>query len=80
MFIELIGDLRWVTEIGRVDSLHEVLMLSAFQASPQRGAFTSDISHLFFMKKNPKPTIYFDPIFPNIDTTSFSGSPAEEFR
>ena len=34
MFQELIGDWRWSTEIGRVDILHEVLVLSAFQSAP----------------------------------------------
>ena len=32
------------------------------------------------MKYNPKLTIYFDPRFPNIDPTSFSGSSAKYFR
>ena len=31
MFQYLIGEPRWATEIGRVDILHEVLVLSAFQ-------------------------------------------------
>ena len=31
MFQELTGELRWATEIGRVDILHEVSVLSAFQ-------------------------------------------------
>ena len=33
-----------------------------------------------FIKNNPKLTIYFDERFPNIDSTSFPGSSAEEFR
>ena len=32
-FQELIGVLRWATEIGRVDILHEVNILSQYQAS-----------------------------------------------
>ena len=34
---ELIGMLRWATEIGRVDVLHEVAILSQYQASPREG-------------------------------------------
>ena len=77
MFQELIGYMRWATEIGRVDILHEVLGLSAFQASTREGHL-HHIFHMFsFMKNNPKITIYIDPRFPNIDLTSFSGSSAE---
>ena len=76
MFQELIGELRWSTEIGRVDILHEVSVLSAFQAAPREGHL-HQVFHIFdFMVKNPKLTIYFDPILPNIDPTSFSGSSA----
>ena len=34
---ELIGMLRWATEIGRVDILHEISILSQYQASPREG-------------------------------------------
>ena len=36
-FQELIGILRWATEIGRVDILTEVAMLSSHQACPREG-------------------------------------------
>ena len=51
IFEELIGNLRWATEIGRVDILHEVFFLSAFKVSPPCGAFTSCISHICFCEK-----------------------------
>ena len=77
MLQELIGELRWATYIGRVDILHEVLVLSAFKAAPREGNL-HQVFHIFpFMKKNPKVTIYFDPRFPNIYPTSFSGSSAK---
>ena len=34
---ELIGILRWVTEIGRVDVLLEKSLLSQYQAAPREG-------------------------------------------
>ena len=34
---ELIGMLRWGTEIGRVDVLDEISILSQYQASPREG-------------------------------------------
>eukprot|EP00980_Cylindrotheca_fusiformis_P014195 scaffold3727_cov54-Cylindrotheca_fusiformis.AAC.1 len=36
-FQELIGILRWATELGRVDVLHEVSILSQYQAGPREG-------------------------------------------
>ena len=80
MFQELIGELGWSTEIGIVDILHEVSVLSEFQASPCEGHLHQIFHIFYFMKNNPKLTIYFDPRFPNINPTLFSGSSAEEFR
>ena len=37
LYQELIGILRWVIELGRVDIYLEVSMLSAYQASPREG-------------------------------------------
>ena len=80
VFKEVIGQLRWSTEIVRVDILHEVLVLLAFQVATREGHL-HQVFHIFsFIKNNPKLIIYFDPRFPNIDPMSFSGSSAEEFR
>ena len=77
---QLIGDLIWATYIARVDILHEVLVLSAFKASPREGHL-HQVFHIFaFMKKNPALTKYFDSRLSNIYHTSFSGSLQEEFR
>ena len=69
MFQELIGELIWSTEIGGVDILHEVSVLSAFQAAPLEGYLHQVLQILDFMKDNPKLTIYFHPRSPNIDPT-----------
>ena len=79
MYQELIGELRWATEIGRVDILHEVSVLSSYQACPREGHL-EQIFHIFsYMKKNPKLTLYFDPSLPNKDPATFVGSTPEEF-
>ena len=55
-FQELIGILRWATEIGRVDILLEVLLLLQYQASP-RERHLEQLLHIFaFLKKHPKLT------------------------
>ena len=79
MYQELIRELRWAIEIGRVDILHEVSVLSSYQAAPREGHL-EQLLHIFaFLKKHPKLTLYFDPSYANIDSSSFTGSTAKEF-
>ena len=80
MYQELIGELRWAIEIGRVDILHEVSLLSAYQAAPRRGHL-EQLLHIFaYLKRKPKLTLYFDPQEPKIDGNTFDGSRKDEFR
>ena len=46
MYQELIGELRWAMEIGRVDILHGVSLLSSYQASP-RIRHLEQLLHIF---------------------------------
>lgn len=70
-FQELIGILRWATELGRVDILFEVSLLSQYQAAPRQGHM-QQIFHIFgFLKKHPKLTLYLDPTQPMIDPSAF---------
>jgi hypothetical protein len=70
-FQELIGVLRWATEIGRVDILLEVSLLSQYQASPREGHL-DQLLHIFsFLKKYPKLTLYMSPELPRIDYGDF---------
>ena len=80
---ELIGILRWATELGRADILHEVSILSQYQALPREGHL-NELQHIFgFLKKKPKLSIYMDPTLPNIDYSDFTTNPqdfAEYYR
>ena len=58
---ELIGILRWATELGRADILHEVSILSQYQAM-QREGHLKELLHIFgYLKRRPKLSIYMDP-------------------
>ena len=70
-FQELIGILRWATEIGRVDILHEVSLLSQYQAAPREGHLVQALHIFAFLKRKPKLTLYFDPATPQIDDSTF---------
>ena len=80
MYQELIGKLCWAIEIGIVDILHKVSVLSAYQVSP-RERHSEQILHIFaFLKRNPKLTFYFDPSMPCLYPDMFTGSSVEEFK
>ena len=76
---EMIGMLRWATELGRVDVLYEVSLLSQYQASPRQGHM-EQVLHVFaFLDKNPKLTLYMDPSDANLDYKIFK-TDASEFK
>ena len=55
-FQELIGVLRWATEIGRVDILLEISLLSQYQACPREGHMEEVLrifKFLIFLNKAP---------------------------
>ena len=78
-FQELIGMLRWGAEIGRVDVLHEVSILSQYQALPREGHLEKLLHIWAFLKKNPKLTLYFDPACPTLDYCIFK-TKIEDFK
>ena len=76
---ELIGILRWATELGRADILYEVSILSQYQAAPRQGHL-EQLLHIFgYLKKRPKVSIYMDPSLPNIDYSDFKTN-AKDFH
>ena len=79
-FQELIIILHQAIEIGRVDILSEVSILYTYNALPRQGHF-EQLYHIFeSLKKNPKLTVYFDPIITNNDPSWFLGYKAEIFK
>ena len=68
---ELIGMLRWAVEIGRLDILLEVSMLSHHLALPREGHL-EQVMHIFgYLKQHPKRKIAFDPDHPVVDERRF---------
>ena len=67
----LIGVLRWMVELGRVDICVEVSMMSSHLALPRRGHL-KELFHLFgYLKKHHNAEMPFDPTPPNIDMQKF---------
>ena len=68
---ELIGQLRWAVELGRVDILLEVSLLSQHLALPREGHL-EQVLHVFgFLKENRKLRIMFDCSQPEVDERLF---------
>ena len=66
LFQELIGILQWSVEIGRLDILLEVSLLSSHLAIPRVGQI-SQVYHIFgYLKNSPRRRLFMDPDHPNI--------------
>lgn len=76
---ELIGALRWATELGGVDVLLEVSLLSQYQACPREGHMEQLLRIFGFLKYHQKMSLYMDPQIPNLDT-SMVRSDCEAFK
>ena len=67
----LIGILRWMVELGRVDICLEVSMMSSHLALPREGHL-HQVLHIFaYLKKYHNAELVFDPSDPDIDQSKF---------
>ena len=67
----LIGVLRWMVEMGRVDICCEVSMLNSFVAMPREGHLRQ-LYHMFaYLKVHHNARIVFDPSYPEINEEDF---------
>ena len=78
-FQELIGVLRWAIELGRVDVLLEVSLLSTQMASPRIGHL-QQIYHIFgYLKTSHRRRLFYDPGYPGISESRFQRHNWEDF-
>jgi hypothetical protein len=76
---ELIGILRWAIEIGRIDILLEVSLLSSHLALPRIGHLQAVYRVFGYLKQVPKRRLYFDPKKPTISEDRFQMFDWEDF-
>jgi hypothetical protein len=68
----LIGVLRWIIEIGRIDIMVPVSMLSRYLACPRVGHL-EEAFHIFaYLKSHNKSSLVFDPSEPVFDESRFA--------
>ena len=68
---ELIGSLRWAVEIGRLDILLEVTLLSQQLALPREGHLEQVLHIVGYLKQYPKFRLMFDCKAPRVNETWF---------
>jgi len=66
-----LGILCWIVELGRLDILTEVSMLSAHNALPREGHLEA-MYHIFsYLKGHENSRVVFDPAYPDVDERWF---------
>ena len=71
-YMQLIGVLQWVVEIGRYDIAMEVSLLSQHNELPQEGHLDAIYGIFAYLKKLPKRCISFEPSNPSVDMDGFN--------
>ena len=72
----LVGVLRWIVELGRIDITCEVSEMASMMAMPREGHL-DQLFHLFaFLKSKHNAEMVFDPTEPEIDESAF---PAQDW-
>jgi hypothetical protein len=77
-YLQLIGILRWGVEIGRIDIITEVSVLSQHQCTPREGHLDAVYRIFWFLKcslkKKEQSRIVFDSLRPFVDESLFNPS------
>jgi hypothetical protein len=76
----LIGVMRWMVELGRIDIATEVSMLSSYLACPHEGHLENALHVMgYLVRLNHNSRLIFDPMYPDIDQTAFPSFEWTEF-
>ena len=68
---EIIGQLRWAVDIGRLDILLETLLLSSYLAVPRVGHLEKALHVFGYSKVHRKRKLGFDSAHPTINENRF---------
>jgi len=67
---QFIGIARWAVELGRIDILYEVSLLSSHLAMPRKGHMEALMGIFAYLEKHPRATLVFDDRYPGINDTA----------
>ena len=63
----MIGVMKWMVEIGRIEIATECSLLSSHLASPREGYFECDLHTMGYFKRKKNSRLLFDPTYPDIE-------------
>ncbi len=75
----LIGVMRWMVELGRVDIATKISMLWSYLAYPCEGHLEAAIHVMGYLRLKHNSQLIFDPTYPDIDLDSFPSFDWTEF-
>jgi hypothetical protein len=75
----LIGVMRWMVELGRVDIGTKISLLSSHLAYPRAGHLEVALHVMGYLKPKHNTQLVFDPTYPTIDMDSLSKYDRTEF-
>lgn len=79
-FQSIIGVLRWIVEIGRIDIATEISMLSSFLAYPREGHLEAALHVMGYLRQKHNSRLFLDPTYPVIERANFNdGADWKEF-
>ena len=79
VYMSLIGILRWMVELGRIDITCEVSMMASYCCMPRKGHL-EQVFHIFgYLKAHHNSRIVFDPTYPIIDEEMFPRKSWKQF-
>ena len=71
LYASLIGILRWLVELGRIDITCEVSMMSSYTAMPREGHLAHVMYIFSYLKQHHNSRLVLDPTYPDIDMDKF---------
>ena len=73
-FQTIIGVMRWMVELGRIDIATEVSQLSSFLAMPREGYLINALHIMSHLKWKHNSWLVFDPSYPDVDMPTFKSN------
>ena len=67
----LVGVLRWITELGRIDITMETSAMASMMAAPREGHLTQLLHMFAYLRNNHNSVMVFDPTEPDLDESCF---------
>ena len=67
----LIGMIRWMVEIGRIDIVTEVSMMSSHNDYPREGNFETVLHMMGYLKGRHNSRLAMEPKYPTVNEDSF---------